>query len=353
MTNTFALSTTFLALLAAASAQELKVGDAAPALSVAKWVKGEPVEKFAADKIYVVEFWATWCGPCIQSMPHLSRLQSTHGKHGLTILGVTSEDQRNPLTAVEAMVKEKGDGMGYTVGWDDGQKTKDAYMRAAKRNGIPCSFVVDKAGKVAYIGHPMWLDLPLAGVMSGTWDPIKGKDQVTSAEKSLNEVMSGLTKDTAKTEPAAEALIKQYPFLADEIETAEFNGWLTAKNHDKAYALGGRLVDAAIIAKDESKLNEIAWTIVDPAGKIEKRDLTLAQRAAEKAVEFSKSKDANVLDTLARVHYWNKDIKKALELQKQAAALSNSEEIKKSLTEYQKAIEAGAEKKAEEASGKK
>ncbi len=353
MTNTFALSAPFLLFLAAVSAQDLKVGDPAPSLSVAKWVKGDPVEKFAADKIYVVEFWATWCGPCIQSMPHLSHLQSTHGKDGLTIVGVTSQDPNNSLAAVETMVKDKGAGMGYTVAWDDGRKTSDAYLRAAKRNGIPCSFVVDKAGKVAYIGHPMWLDIPLAGVMAGNWDPIKGKDQIAATEKRVSEVMRGLNEAPEKNEPAAEALIKQHPFLADMIEGAEFNGWLTAKNHDKAYALGGRLVDAAIAAKDEAKLNEIAWTIVDPEGKVEKRDLELAQRAAEKAVEITKSKDANVLDTLARVHFWKKDVKKAIELQTQAVAIDGRADIKKSLTEYRKALEAGGEKKAEEASGKK
>jgi thiol-disulfide isomerase/thioredoxin len=55
-------------------AGELKLGDPAPALKVSKFVKGSPVTKFEPGKFYVVEFWATWCGPCKTSIPHLTEM---------------------------------------------------------------------------------------------------------------------------------------------------------------------------------------------------------------------------------------------------------------------------------------
>jgi thiol-disulfide isomerase/thioredoxin len=50
--------------------------DPAPPLKVSKWLKGEEVKRFEPGKVYVVEFWATWCGPCIAFMPHLAELQA-------------------------------------------------------------------------------------------------------------------------------------------------------------------------------------------------------------------------------------------------------------------------------------
>jgi thiol-disulfide isomerase/thioredoxin len=143
----------FAAALAAAPkdkpAPSLKVGDPAPALAVGTWVKGTPVAALQKGTVYVVECWATWCGPCRATIPHVSELQKKY--KDAVFIGVAVNDE---VGKVKEFVKTMGDKMDYRVGTDDKNKTSKNWLDAAGQDGIPCAFVVDKAGKLAWVGHP-------------------------------------------------------------------------------------------------------------------------------------------------------------------------------------------------------
>src|SRR5512140_3275077 len=70
-----------------AAAPKLKIGDPAPKLQTGKWIQGDPVKGFEKDKAYIVEFWATWCGPCRVSIPHLNEIHNKFKEKGLTVIG--------------------------------------------------------------------------------------------------------------------------------------------------------------------------------------------------------------------------------------------------------------------------
>jgi len=137
----------------------LTVGSPAPVLEVQQWLKEAPIKQFEKGKLYVVEFWATWCAPCIQAMPHLSELARKY-KDKMTFIGVSVwEDKKKPVpdaAALQAFVDKKGKDMDYVVAMDNPttNKVADAWLKAARLNRIPTTFVVDRNGKIAWIGNP-------------------------------------------------------------------------------------------------------------------------------------------------------------------------------------------------------
>ena len=149
----------------------LAVGDRAPAIQIQQLVHGPPLDAEAANGVQVIEFWATWCGPCLSGMPHLSELQQTYGDQ-VTILGITSEELSQVdsfLTSSAGNGKTWSDVAKYRLAIDENGATGAAYMRAAGINSIPTAFIIGKDGVLQWIGHPGSMDGPLKAVVEGTW----------------------------------------------------------------------------------------------------------------------------------------------------------------------------------------
>jgi len=185
-------------------APTLKIGDAAPKLQAAKWVQGEPVKEFEKGKVYVVEFWATWCGPCKVAIPHLNELANKFKDKGVIVIG--QDCWENDESKVEPFIKNMGDKMTYRVALDTKTDAKDrgrmaeTWMRAAGRNGIPCSFVVDKQGKIAWIGHPMQLkEDTIEKILAGDWDHAKALADYQEVERKMAEARKKAMEQRQKT----------------------------------------------------------------------------------------------------------------------------------------------------------
>jgi len=295
-------------LSAAASAATLSVGDPAPELKVSKWVKGGPVESLDPAQTYVVEFWATWCGPCRSTIPHLTELarQFTNA----TFIGVSVwERGENPGEKVAKFVESMGDQMGYAVAMDadDGFMAKN-WMEAAEQRGIPAAFVV-REGKVAWIGHPMSMAHAL-------------------------ETMTGKTFDDGKPpEPAP----VQRPAAGTGRKAAELWGKYfdaaSGRHHPEVAADLAQEIEELNI-RNPDLLNEIAWFILTDE-RVRTRDLPFATRLAKRALDLTQEQRGDILDTYARA-LWDAGQKtEALAYQKKAAAAAPGDaEIAASLEKY-------------------
>ena len=384
------------------SIRAIDLGDPAPKLEIADWVKGT---KFALEDgkgktVYVVEFWATWCGPCKTSIPHLTDLQKKYKDSNVRFIGISDEK----VDVVKKFVDQMGDKMDYTVATDQNRKTSTAYMRAFGVNGIPHAFIVDKAGKIVWHGHPMAeLDQTIEKVLKGNYDIQKAK-KLAEAHKLIQEYyqlaseegddakLEELGKKIEKLDKELEGLANGKPLVvsdlkkqarfskaANEYQRAVFEGQSQDKIDDlaaklskvappdfkldemtssikfQAYfrdyfkaatttgenldSIAKKLTDAK--CKNSMLLNQASWTILTDE-RFKTRDLKLALAFAKDAFDACEGKEAAIVDTYARALFDNNKVKEAVEFQKKALELlkdgDNRQEMEAALKKYQEKL---------------
>ena len=363
----------------------LKVGDAAPALNVDHWVKGTPVASFEPGKIYVLDFWATWCGPCTKSAPDLSMLQAKYPK--MVFIGVNVKEKNAANT--EPFVRRMGAKMDYRIAADIspgdlvGGPMWDAWMAAAGEKGIPCAFVVDGEGKILAITHPGMLAPKLRAIEAGTYDAaadaqasakqdellrrygkaMKKKDfteakivfdelvksnPIESPDDYATEKLSLLidSGDFAAAETQYDAILRageHGDMLPSDVGQARFDRLELLRARGDVAALNQHIVDLRTLYADNADdLNALAWTLVDgPANQGFRAmavDMDLVLKIANDANIASTGENAMVLDTLARVHAVRGEFELAARTEKLALDITKSPTLRmhfaKSLTAY-------------------
>lgn len=178
-------------VLEASSAAKLAVGSGAPVFKPAMWIQGEPVTAFQKDHIYLIECWATWCGPCVAAIPHVNALHQKFQDQGLVVIGLNVME--DDVTAVESFVNKQGDRMSYRVAFDGGGKSGEFarnWLMAAGANGIPHTFVV-RENKLCWQGNPKALSEDMVSAMlAGTFDAGKAAADAAERTKSIAELGS-------------------------------------------------------------------------------------------------------------------------------------------------------------------
>jgi thiol-disulfide isomerase/thioredoxin len=279
----------------------LEPGDPAPALAGVVYVKGSAPD--LAAQWTLVEFWATWCGPCKRTIPHLTGLLQRHGTK-LAVVGLSDEDE----ATVRPFVRAQGDAMGYAVGLVP-KDTRERYMQG--RSGIPCAFLVSPQLRVVWVGHPAAVDAVLQEAVEGRLD-VERTRRLQPLEKAFAGALQSRNLDLVAT--AADALLAEDPGHGEALRVRV----AVARQQGDAAAARAIYEKAAAAALAPATAAALASTLLSDADLIFRFvDLTprLIARVREAAPD-----SAATLALQARYAYVTARLDEAIALQEKAAA---------------------------------
>jgi thiol-disulfide isomerase/thioredoxin len=213
-------------------------------------------------KLVIVDFWATWCGPCMGEAPHMVKINQTYGDKGLQMVGISLDEDRAQMIAV---AKEKG------LIWPqyfDGQARQNKFAVQFAVQSIPFTMLIGPDGSVLWTGHPALIDDPLAQAFKNHPPQLVDPAVMQSARDILSQIKERLAAHDAK---GAIALLAKIPpaaktdasFATDQQE-AEAKVQTAAK---RMLADVQPMIDAKEYAEAVRKLRELSSALAGtPSG---------------------------------------------------------------------------------------
>ncbi|MCH2161812.1 MAG: TlpA family protein disulfide reductase [Phycisphaerales bacterium] len=313
ITRSIGYVTTILAAMLIATgsqAADLKVGSTGPDVRVKEYLQGKGPKQ---GQPYVVEFWATWCGPCKISIPHINDVYKKLRPFGLTVIGISDE----PASVVKKFLQRQGPNMSYSVGIDGG--AMEDWFKAADQKGIPSAFVVNSENKIMWIGNPLDRDFGriVEAVTHGRYNPVlsrRASPKLEAAERAaklrnfdqaynhMNEVIA-LDKKVF-----LDVAIEQYRIRLEE-----------EKDPQSASKYAREMI--TLYSDDSGALQMIAIMLAAEPGH-STHDLEGARNAATALAALKGARSVEALSTSAEVSYHAGDLDRAVRDQKMAWMLA-------------------------------
>lgn len=284
---------------------ELLIGDPAPPLPPDGWIRGGAITAWKPGTIYVIDFWATWCLPCIQEMPQFQALADEFPDGDLVVIG--AETRRQPGTPTPQSVLARHEGLDYPIVTDDHDVILNTWILPSGTSGMPVRAIVDGQGRVAYVGEikPQF-DHALEQVRAGAWDleaarvqDISRRQTQSFMEEAIAAHRAGdferalsLLDDLIASDPESNLAYRgfQYEILAADLGDVE-----------RASELARRVIEEEG-CDNAFVLFVMAYRILDTNGRLSGGpiNIDLSLSAAERASELTSHQDIDTEMILAR-----------------------------------------------------
>ncbi len=315
---------------------DLMIGDPAPAIHADEWLTGDALQ-LEKGKIYFVYFWATWSAPSIGDFKPLSELHDKYADKDFAVIGFTSEDERgNRLFSVKKTIEEHAENISYPLAWDSKGVTLDRYMTASGHRNLPHGYLIDKSGRIAFLGHPGAIGDTLDALLAGTFDidaaakeyadmvnealtrrELEGRISDGYREGRLGDVILALDELIALGPKYKHYAVNKFRLLLKDL-----------KDPDSAYAWALEAAESCL-ADDDNMLNTLAYSIVI-RGDFEPKNYDVAMKLAQRAVKVSKGKNGQAWNTVGVIHFTLGKYQEAVDAMEKAVEFALSEPQKKS-----------------------
>ena len=226
---------TFIMALTSNAQTNITIGAKAPVIHITDWIDNTPKDKNLSGKYVVLEFWATWCGPCIAAVPHMNELQKEFTQNDLYFISMTYESVEK---AQRILKRVSFNSMVVTdqtkatqVQFGDGKKGLTQY---------PLTVLIDNKGIIQWIGAPKKLT-----------------KEILKNFTSGSEINAVDTKEKVKDEKEA----KDFTTLFKDKEL-DYYFQLTTDN-DKGIEFSKQSINTSIIVLSAASLEDIYTQIFD------------------------------------------------------------------------------------------
>ena len=312
--------------LSYAEVPSLGVGDPMPELSQVEWLTDAKSPAWEKGQAYVIQFWATWCAPCISEFPELSKLQRASEETNVQVVGVAVMGNEGTTTPRE-FLSERND-VNYPMAKDMDDWARTTFLKASGSDNIPMLMLVDGKGRFAWAGllgdnfHDVF-----ASIVDGTFDMesaisadqlrLRGleiRQAAAQAERDEDwERVAMLWAQQGELDPERYGWIwvDIYQLFLSHIHDPERANLAVEKFFQGPFGKdpGGLLVLVARVIGGKSEIPE------------KRKDLDLALRAAKLAASIESNMQASALFKIAELQYVRGNLEEAITALEQGMSL--------------------------------